>query len=1025
MRRTIVLRLGLMVLGSAFLCCLSLTGEGLQGTQVDPLDGNTYQDGQVNEKEARRFVADEIEKEGAPPEAVVRLRKTFTPPPGWKFRPFRPEEKNLTRIRQALRVRQDPHDAINWPFWMHEPAYVDIWFDPEDALIFGEPPSTFRSRAEIEGPDLIRVSGVLADSQKAARFPLRCDGNLVPPSGGQGGVFKEFHWSAVVAGAIDLDVDTDNTNGVYGGPDRDLVNEDRWERDGGKYAKTGKYVPRNDGDTDHDQIPGFADGFGKFGEKSAQSAAARFVPAVLDVSNVEDVIDWNQAKIRFRYSASDPNATQEKTLPPLSAEGATRVYWEPGPGMLRIWTRDGGEMRNPLPVSQGGDWVKDEEFLAAKLFKGRTVVTLYLEGIQQGVHEGLIEVEFSPLGDEPWLPDEVKVTVVHLDLDVDSDNTAKNGEPERDGYEDRIEDAGGDAPSSGSIVGNEEQEIYPGKIIAVNDADFDADGIPDFADGFDAFADSANDNLIASGSSRPSFTPIVLELPSPLDPAKCRLRIAYAASDPRQVSRSGNAKDGFTYTAGSGNLRLWKKNADAARSKKPVKEGGDWVEPGEYAGADLAKLGLGSKVTLWLEGIAAADRLRISAEVDPDGASGPAGYVHEDAVRVTIVRVDLDVDADRDGQVEDNEEDDRGEDTWTRKKGAIVLVNCDNDDPPPAGFAGIDNANAVVDGDEDAKDLAKLIARKIQIDSFPDSVKLILRIEKPQGVTDDPLDIDAGKRIRIFWKRGAAYEHILGMEKPERKEFAGTELDAFKDGDVEFGIEGVEHAAQVDIVLELTENGFVYGIDRVRVMTAPLLFLSNIETSEKIYVCPGTPLAQFLKTTFGNLVRETDPRDQWDQDEWQIGFSSMPLDSTVCAVMPTVLGLPRGGLQAWGRANFPGKVPFADLPHLPVGDDIFYGYIEKGSRPATSASTYGGNLEVSPPVDGYPFGRIIVGSNMAATDPDLVKFLASQRLQAKHIGASNYEIIQLNVDWLTVGHIDEYMNFIPVGDRGDFAVLMA
>jgi len=42
--------------------------------------------------------------------------------------------------------------------------------------------------------------------------------------------------------------------------------------------------------------------------------------------------------------------------------------------------------------------------------------TLYIEGIGKGTTSGLIKVEFSPKGDSTWMPDEVKVTVLKVEI---------------------------------------------------------------------------------------------------------------------------------------------------------------------------------------------------------------------------------------------------------------------------------------------------------------------------------------------------------------------------------------------------------------------------------------------------------------------------------------------------------------------------------------------------------------------------------------------------------------------------------
>ncbi|HUS64952.1 MAG TPA: protein-arginine deiminase family protein [Kofleriaceae bacterium] len=85
-------------------------------------------------------------------------------------------------------------------------------------------------------------------------------------------------------------------------------------------------------------------------------------------------------------------------------------------------------------------------------------------------------------------------------------------------------------------------------------------------------------------------------------------------------------------------------------------------------------------------------------------------------------------------------------------------------------------------------------------------------------------------------------------------------------------------------------------------------------------------------------------------------------------------------------------------------------------QPGVIAATWGtpgtkttfdsfGNLETTPPVPGYPFGRIYYGrTNGVGLDADLAAFLAAQEVQAP---------IELPTSWLCVGHVDEVLSTLP------------
>ena len=84
----------------------------------------------------------------------------------------------------------------------------------------------------------------------------------------------------------------------------------------------------------------------------------------------------------------------------------------------------------------------------------------------------------------------------------------------------------------------------------------------------------------------------------------------------------------------------------------------------------------------------------------------------------SAVRVDLDVDTDRDGVVDDHL-DEAGEDAWTSQRGAIFMVNLDNDGgrdgrPDALDFdvrGAPESEDFTINGPRDALDLTELVVR--------------------------------------------------------------------------------------------------------------------------------------------------------------------------------------------------------------------------------------------------------------------------------------------------------------------------
>lgn len=230
------------------------------------------------------------------------------------------------------------------------------------------------------------------------------------------------------------------------------------------------------------------------------------------------------------------------------------------------------------------------------------------------------------------------------DLDVDSDNNSPYGSPDRDGYEDAIEDTQSDPQC-------------PGKFVPVNDNDDDNDGVPDFADGFNwdcqwEYCPGPNDD---ANWCEHDLVPLVLELPWNVDLGQALICISYNASYPGRIYQYGVTQwgDPPAYApAPWGSLRIWKRDWPPRNPLSCKEWDYSWPTWGDFVPSDTYEpwqLGFSSEcrtVTLLVEGIAPSTQLAgetIEVWLYPEGYYGPAFY---DRVRLTCVRMDLDVDSD-------------------------------------------------------------------------------------------------------------------------------------------------------------------------------------------------------------------------------------------------------------------------------------------------------------------------------------------------------------------------------------------
>ena len=231
-----------------------------------------------------------------------------------------------------------------------------------------------------------------------------------------------------------------------------------------------------------------------------------------------------------------------------------------------------------------------------------------------------------------------------------------------------------------------------------------------------------------------------------------------------------------------------------------------------------------------------------------------------------------------------------------------------------------------------------------------------------------------------------------------------------------YGIEGIEMGSEVivSVIAQSKSNpGDRHYCQRIPITVSPFILLSNLDEVEQLYLAkcvdsehPNrnieseqfiTDLATALISTEGPLTNIdqitviTDvEKDIWAQDYSEIGYTSVPTRS-----MHTVLkATPTSGYQLSSKindqllgANFGLFPEYGIGAGNPSGEDFF------------------GNIEVTPPISGYPWGRIFVGRNMS---DDLKRRLNNQKIQAP--------IIEVNTSWLRVGHVDEIVIFVPASD---------
>ncbi|ELK27940.1 PREDICTED: protein-arginine deiminase type-4 isoform X2 [Myotis davidii] len=381
---------------------------------------------------------------------------------------------------------------------------------------------------------------------------------------------------------------------------------------------------------------------------------------------------------------------------------------------------------------------------------------------------------------------------------------------------------------------------------------------------------------------------------------------------------------------------------------------------------------------------------------------------------LTGVEITLSADVTRTGKVKPTKAG-KNQSTWTwgpRGQGAILLVNCDRDNPHTSAMDCTDDQ--VLDG-ADVQDMSLVTLSTRTPPDFFSKHQLVLHVAKSE------MD-----KVRVFQasrgKQPSGYQAILGPQQPSHLlELPGGQhsTDFYVEG-LTFPDANFPGLIFLTISLFCTDNPelpktLVFQ-DSVAFRVAPWIMTPNTQPPKEVYVCRIFDNEDFVKslTTLTKKARckltvyplEESMEDQWMQDEIEIGYTQAPHKA-----LPVVFDSPRNR----GLKEFPIKCL--------LGPD--FGYVTRGPQTGgvTDLDSFG-NLEVSPPVTvgkkKYPLGRILIGhsSYPSAKSQEmhqaLQDFLAAQQVQAP---------VKLYSDWLYVGHVDEFLSFVPA--HKGFRLLLA
>ncbi|MFI9561028.1 protein-arginine deiminase family protein [Nonomuraea endophytica] len=416
--------------------------------------------------------------------------------------------------------------------------------------------------------------------------------------------------------------------------------------------------------------------------------------------------------------------------------------------------------------------------------------------------------------------------------------------------------------------------------------------------------------------------------------------------------------------------------------------------------------------------------------------AGPAFTAAAAAPPEVLLRAD----SNRDGLL--TTDDDAGHDTWNEARGAIMLPNVDDDRSrcPTTGPKGArlsdaalatcnDAADEVVNGAADLADLARL-----EIPAMP-------RVSPEAEATVVP-DARSREKVRLFVEREGKWVtagRISANELRRGVRLAIEARDVIRDPAVWSGF--------ADLTLTVAGSG-ITRTDRLRLRVAPVLFQHDLLPLDRAVVAsPKAPVTlekgtapdkpvKGQKAYRRDLRRGLDAEglrepfiespaggDRWMGDMFKAGYASMPgpdgkehhivVNLRSPAVTPDFPARDRP-LRDASRPVFtmmrgPGVAGVQQFDATAVdrpNDNLYYG----------SASS-SGNFGTIPPYGKYRTGRIVYGGEGKFTpDTTFTRMLEAQGYQ---------DPIAVDTGWLGVGHIDEFLHFVPKQGGKGWAMVIA
>ncbi|KAK8015130.1 hypothetical protein PG990_008426 [Apiospora arundinis] len=353
-------------------------------------------------------------------------------------------------------------------------------------------------------------------------------------------------------------------------------------------------------------------------------------------------------------------------------------------------------------------------------------------------------------------------------------------------------------------------------------------------------------------------------------------------------------------------------------------------------------------------------------------------------------RADIRADTNRDGTVDlEGDSDVKGKQQWTASSGAVFLPNIGDTDRrcSKKALSGPALSNEALDDCNDASDNIQRAPS-----SLPRSRRYPCAAWRPM-----PSELSPSPTRRRFSKEALEAGLELGIDARDTRRPDGW------DGKV--------------TVTFTVRGDNTNSTDQVALRVAPVLMHHHLQPVEQVLAVAGNAtdapfINQFTQDLSAavkgaginqNVYLFNASDDIWVQDFVEPGYASMPGPSGPVSIR-VMIRCPQDSRVA-GRQLFEyfRKDGVGAVQHL------------GGARDEINS---GGNIETVPPHSfngkDWPAGRVILGTH-GEQKHHILPYLQAQETQ---------DPILLDTDWLSIGHVDEFLQFLPADNARGWVVMV-